>query len=153
MMNKQVLQNQTQQNEYGFNYVTALAPDKLGKNFGAECYPYAGGCKQFNINSKVIDDYPRVVAPGASGWTRGGERIQTQLIGGAFKARGDGVLNNPDSLSNAWMPAGAYKQKCSRNLTEVTFDTWACMGAPLVYETSDQIPQETRSGLQYITKC
>ena len=143
---------QTQQSEYAYNYTTALVPDKLGKQFGTMCAPYSGGCKQFNVNSKVIDDYERVIA-GPAGWGRTGERIQTQLMGGAFKARGEGILRNPDALSEAWAPTGGYTQRCSKPLAEVTFDTWQCMGAPLAYETKDQIPQDTRQGMQYITKC
>ena len=148
----QILRSQAAQSEYEFKYRTDLAPNKLGKQFARECAPYLGGCKQFNVNSNVVDDYARVI-PGPAGWGRTGERIQTQLMGGPFKARGEGILANPDALSEAWTPSGGYKQHCAKPLSETTFDTWQCMGAPLAYETKDHIPKDTRQGMQYITKC
>ena len=150
MNTNQVVKTQAEKSQYQFNYVTGLVPDKLGKEFASACAPYSGGCKQFNVNSRVIDDYSKVIP---AGWGRDGERIQTQLMGGAFKARGEGILRNPDALSEAWTPAGGYQKHCGKNLSETTFDTWQCIGAPLAYETNDQIPQDTRQGLQYITKC
>lgn len=150
MNSNQVLRTQAEQSQYQFDYVTGLVPNKLGKKFANDCAPYAGGCKQFNVNAQVVDDYSRVVPLGLG---REGERPKTELIGGPFKARGEGILKNPDALSEAWAPSGGYKQHCAKPLSETTFDTWSCIGAPLAYESKDQIPQDTRQGMQYITKC
>lgn len=140
------------QSEFEYNYRTAFPPNKLGKQFGKECTPYLGGCKQFRVDASVIDDYEKVI-PGTKGWARTGERPQTELVGGAFKARGEGILRNPDALSAAWTPVDGYRHHCNKPLSEVTYDTWQCMGASLAYEGKELIPRDTRQGLQYITKC
>ena len=140
------------QSEFEYQYRTAFPPDKLGKQFAKECTPYLGGCKQFQVTSSVVEDYEKVI-PGVKGWGRVGDRSNTELFGGPFKARGEGVLMNPDALSNAWTPVGGYRHHCNKPLSEVTYDTWACLGAPLAYETKEHIPKDTRQGLQYITKC
>lgn len=145
-------QAHARQSEYEFGYRTAFPPNKLGKSFSQACTPYLGGCKQFRMNAQVVEDYDRVI-PGPKGWSRGGDRVSTQVFGGPFKARGEGVLRNPDGLSAAWTPDGGYKHHCNKPLSEVTYDTWQCIGAPLAYETSAVIPQDTRQGMMYITKC
>ena len=140
------------QSEYEFGYRTAFPPDKLGKMFGKECSPYLGGCKQFNVNAMVIDDYDKVI-PGPKGWGRGMGRTNNEVFGGPFKARGEGILTNPDALSEAWTPTHGYTKHCNKPLSETTWDTWNCIGAGLAYETADHIPKDTRQGLQYITMC
>lgn len=140
------------QSEFEYQYRTAYPPDKLGKQFAKECTPYLGGCKQFQMTASVVDDYEKVI-PGAKGWGRIGDRTNTELFGGPFKARGEGILTNPDALSNAWTPVGGSRHHCNKPLSEVTYDTWSCLGAPLAYETKEHIPKDTRQGLQYITKC
>jgi len=141
-----------QQSGYEFQYRTAMPPNKLGRSFAAECTPYLGGCKQFNVNSSVIDDYAKII-PGKAGWSRDGRSASTELLGGPFKARGDGALNNPDALSAAWTPSGGYKAHCNKRLSEMSYDTWSCIGAPLAIEPKEIIGADTRQGLQYITKC
>ena len=147
------IMSQTQASEYEYCYRTAFPPNKLGKQFYKECSPYLGGCKQFRVDAYVVEDYDKVI-PGAKGWGRTGDRINTPLFGGAFKARGEGILANPDALSAAWTPVNAYKQHCNKTLSEVTYDSWQCMGAPVAVEPNDLYkPKDTRQGLQYITKC
>lgn len=149
---QQYLLAHAKQSEYEFGYRTAFPPDKLGKQFAKECTPYLGGCKQFNVNALVIDDYDKII-PGQNGWGRTGGRNNSEIFGGPFKARGDGVLANPDALTEAWTPSGGYRHHCNKPLAEVTWDTWSCIGAELAYETKNHIPVDTRQGLQYITMC
>lgn len=138
------------QGEYGYRYRTDLAPNKLDKHFAKHCAPVAGGCKQFNVNSAVVDDYASIVV-GVEG--RVGKSTSTELFGGAFKARGDGALQNPNALSEAWMPSGGYHGACNKKVSERTFDRWSCMGAPLTYEPEWWNGSDTRQSIQYISKC
>jgi hypothetical protein len=140
------------QSQYEFEYRTALPPNKLGKSFASECTPYLGGCKQFSVNAAVVDDYEKVI-PGTQGWGREGSRPVTELVGGPFKARGDGALQNPDILSEAWTPSTGFVPHCNKPLSEVTFDRWPCIKAPLAYEPNWFGGAHTRQGVQFITKC
>ena len=142
---------QARQSTFEFGYRTGMVPDKLGKSFAPACAPYPAGCRQFHVNRKVVDDYTKVV-PGARGWGRE-KSSSTELIGGPFKARGEGALQNPDALSEAWTPSGGFEPVCNRKIAERQWDTWSCVNAPMAYEGKDWGGADTRQGVQFITKC
>lgn len=147
----QFIAEQHRQSTFEFGYRTDMPPDKLGKNFAPACSPYPAGCVQQHVNSKVVDDYPKVI-PGVMGWARE-KSSSTELLAGPFKARGEGILNNPDALSEAWTPSGGYAPICNRKIAERTWDTLSCVNAPLVAEGEGWGGVDTRMGLQFITKC
>jgi hypothetical protein len=145
---------QARQSQFAYNYHTAFAPNKLETNpFAASCTTYTGGCKQFNVTGATVDTYSKKIIPGVAGWTRTQPSASTQLIGGPFKARGDGALMNPDSVTEAWTPSGGSRHHCNKHLSEVTYDTWACINAPLAVEEGVRGGVSTRQGLQYISGC
>ena len=105
------------------------------------------------MNTAATKNYDNVI-PGPLGWTRTHSK-STPLFGGAFKARGDGALANPDMLSQAWTPSGSYAKHCNKRLSEVMYDTWACQTAPNAPEVEFH-PRggiSARMGLQYIGGC
>lgn len=137
------------QSQYAYKYHTALVPDKLGKDFAPHCTPYLGSeCKQFNTNGAVIDQYNAMIAKPARA-----RSTATEIYGGPFKARGDGALKTPDVLSEMWTPARGYEQHCNKPLSEITYDTWACIEAPLANEVDVRGGVSTRLGVQYIANC
>jgi hypothetical protein len=139
---------------FPYYYYTALVPNKLEDQFPGTCPAFAGGCKQFNVNARSVVDYDRVI-PGSTGWTRIGPSRSTELFGGPFKARGDGALMNPDALSTAWTPDSGYTPRCTKRLSEVTYDTWACQTAKNASEDVFDLRGgvDTRQSLQYIGPC
>lgn len=147
---------QEQDMGFEYRYHTALIPDKLDRtNIGKECVlPLAGPCKQFAVSGKTVDDYERVI-PGLRGFTRNGVRsTSTELVGGPFKARGDGALQHPDVLSDLMTPSGGWRPKCAKRLSEAAYDSpWTCMGAPLAWEGKNWGGVDSRQGLQYIQNC
>lgn len=147
----QFVKEQARQSMFEFAYRTDMPPDKLGKTFAQACAPYPAGCVQQHVNSKVVDDYEKVV-PGVSGWARE-KSASTELLAGPFKARGEGILRNPDALSEAWTPSGGYAPICNRKIAERHWDTWSCINAPLAWEPKGWGGVDTRQGLQFITKC
>jgi len=68
-------------------------------------------------------------------------------------ARGEGILKNPDALSEAWTPTGGFAPICNRKIAERMWDTWACINAPLVAEGAGWGGVDTRQGVQFIAKC
>jgi len=124
------LQLKTQELQFPFSYYTAFAPNKLERNpFHTACTKFSGGCKQFNVNGSNVDKYNQRIVPGAAGGTRNFRSASTQIMGGPFKARGDGALMNPDALSQAWMPSGGFAPTFAKPLSEETYDTFACIEA------------------------
>lgn len=149
----QFIAAQEMMSSFPYRYYTDLVPNKLEtERFPNGCPAFPGGCKQFAVNARAVNDYPKVAIPS---WTRDQPSASTELYGGPFKARGDGVMQNPDSLSNAWTPSTTYNTRCAKRLSEVTYDTWTCLDAPL--SSDDAFPQRggisTRMGLQYIGGC
>jgi hypothetical protein len=144
-----------QQSTFQFKYHTDHVPNRLEKDvFPGTCPAFPGGCRQFHVNSKAVNQYDAVI-PGKPGWTRNYPSTSTELFGGAFRARGDGALLNPDALSKAWTPENGYTKHCNRRLSEVTYDTWSCVDvtneSEAVFDLRGGIG--TRMGLQYLTKC
>ena len=145
---------QAKQSEYAFRYHTDIIPNRLETEpFSTSCTAYTGGCKQFHVTGASVDNYNARIIPGVAGWTRTQPSASTQLIGGPFKARGDGALNNPNALSEAWAPSGGYKHHCNKPLAEVTYDTWSCIAAPNAVEEDVRGGVSTRQGLQYLSSC
>lgn len=140
---------------YPFQYYTDHIPNRLEKDtFPGTCPAFPGGCKQFHVNAKSVNAYDQVI-PGRAGWTRNYPSVSTELFGGAFKARGDGALTNPDALSRAWAPENGYTKHCNRRLSEVTYNTWACIEATNQSEAVFDFRggMATRMGPQFISGC
>lgn len=145
------IETQNANAQKSFQYRTGLPPVDLDRNgFAGKCSPYAAGCKGFNITASVV---------GTSNQLRATETraksSNTELVGGPFKARGDGALYNPDALSNALTPNGCFRKKCAKRLSEVTYDTWACIDIQnqAEVEIDKRGGIDTRSGLQYMSNC
>jgi hypothetical protein len=142
----------TKASEYEWKYRTNFVPDQLNANFWQQCSPFPGGCKQFAVNKNVVDNFDKNIVYTSRSQTR--QRMpSTELVGGVFKARGDGPLSKTDTLSMLWMPPNGYSPHCAHPVTETTFDSWQCMAAPLAVEPASIIGSDTRQGTQYITKC
>lgn len=140
---------------FPYYYYTDHVPNRLEKQFPGSCPAFAGGCKQFNVNGASVNTYNDKIIPGKNGWTRVQPSASTQIFGGPFKARGDGALTNPDSLSRVWTPQGGYAKHCSKRLSEVTYDTWLCHSAPNQSEDVFDLRGgvSARQGLQFISGC
>lgn len=138
-------------------YYMAYPPRELEQpgQVAKKCAPFAGGCKQFTVSGATVNDYNSKIIPGIKGWTRNERSASTQLIGGADKSagRGEGILAYPDVLSGLLTPAQGYRHHCARPLTETTFDTFACIEAPMAVENFVRGGISTRQGLQYISSC
>lgn len=140
---------------FPFQYYTDLVPNRLEKQFPGTCPAFPGGCRQFRVNASAIGKYNDII-PGVKGWTRVQPSASTQLFGGPFKARGEGILQNPDMLSSAWTPRGGYTKHCNKRLSEVTYQhNWVCHSAPNqaeeVFDKRGGI--SSRQGIQYISGC
>ena len=110
-----------------FQYFTAFPPVIGVKQFPRKCTPYAGGCKQGNVTGESIDALNYAAA------TRPNPRPNTELFGVApFRGRGDGILRNPDVYSN--LISSGFNPHCAKSLSEVDYDRFECMGAPMVVE-------------------
>jgi hypothetical protein len=143
-----------QQSAFPYKYHTAFAPTEFETApFVKKCAPFAGGCKQFNVTASAVDAYNSKILAGTPGFTRTHRSASTQLIGGPFKARGDGPLMYPNTLSELLTPAEAYRPRCVKRLSEVNYETWQCINAPLAVEVGVRGGVSTRQGLQYITQC
>lgn len=155
MYDTQYLNMLDSQLQFPGRYYMDYAPNKLETMpFSAACSAYAGGCRQFNVNSTAVNKYERVI-PGKEGWTRNYRSASTEIVGGPFKARGDGPLMYTDALSQLWTPAGGYAPHCAKRLSEVTYDRFACVNAANnsedVFDLRGGI--NTRQGVQYTERC
>lgn len=137
-----------------FDYYTGYAPS--GSNFET-CTVFPGGCMGYNMPGKAVDAYNSSILYGKPGFTRVAPSASTELFGGPFKARGEGILKNPDGLSAAWTPKGGYEKHCAKRLSEISYIPFSmeCQGVP---NSSDDAFDKrggvsTRMGVQYISSC
>lgn len=142
------------QSAFPYQYYTAYAPREFEYTpFAKKCAPFAGGCRQFKVSGATVDAFNSKILSGTAGFTRTHRSASTQIIGGPFKARGDGPLMFPNTLSELLTPAEAYRPRCVKKLSETQYDTFQCINAPLAVEAGVRGGVGTRQGLQYITQC
>lgn len=116
-----------------FEYYTAFPPALPVKTFPRACTSYAGGCKQKYVTGEIIEESNRLYAPPP---TRPNPRPNTELFGTApFKARGDGLLRHTDVYSS--LVSSGFNPHCSKTLSEVDYDRFECINAPLQVENEE----------------
>jgi hypothetical protein len=135
------------QSKFPFEYHTALVPNEISKEFSRKCTSVPGNCKQFHVTGQTVDSYNTKIIATA---TRPQPRPQTEVFGLPFKARGDGILRDTDTLSK--LQYSGFNPTCVKPLSEVDFDRWECIGAKLEVEDPHRGPRggmSTRTGAQY----
>jgi hypothetical protein len=131
-------------------YHMAYPPVMPYSKVGTTCAPYVGGCKQKHVTSDVIDTYNSISVPVS---TRPNEKPSTELFSPApYKARGDGVLLHPEMVHK--LQTSGFNPKCNKTLSEVNYDRFHCINAPLVVEDEEQFGnprggEHTRVGPRY----
>ena len=113
-----------------FEYHTAYPPSLPVAKYGEVCTPYAGGCRQGRVTAEVVDSFNSLYVGTA---TRPNARPNTELFGTApYKARGEGILRAPDVHSQ--LTSSGFNPHCAKHLSEVDWDRYECINAPLVVE-------------------
>ena len=130
-------------------YHMAFPPSLPYSKVGSVCGPYVGGCKQKHVTSDVIDTYNSLSVPVS---TRPNEKPSTELFGMPFKARGDGPLLHPEVIAKLQM--SGFNPKCNKSLSEVNYDRFDCINAPMAVEDEQQFGnprggEHTRVGPSY----
>jgi hypothetical protein len=130
------------------NYMMAFPPTLKPNVIGTKCAPFIGGCKQKHVVADVIDQSNSMYVPVN---TRPNEKPWTEIYSIPFKARGEGLLNHPDTLSK--LQTSGFTQKCSSTLSEVNYDRFQCINAPLAVENEKEFGARggahTRVGPRY----
>jgi hypothetical protein len=130
-------------------YYMAYPPELPYSKVGSVCGPYVGGCKQKHVTSDVIDTFNSLSVPIS---TRPNEKPSTELFGLPYKAQGDGVLLHPEMIHKLQM--SGFNPKCNKSLSEVNYDRFDCINAPLAVEDEGQFGnprggEHTRVGPRY----
>lgn len=136
-----------------FEYYTGFAPSGYKTD---TCLAFPGGCRSYNLAGKAVDAYNGII-PGTVGFTRVIPSASTELFGGPFKARGEGILKNPDMLSAAWTPQGGFEKHCAKRLSEVSYVPYSMQCQTLPNQSEEAFDKRggisTRMGIQYISSC
>ena len=136
------------QSRFPFEYHTSLVPNDIAAaNFSKKCTSVPGTCKQVRVSDRTVDAYNKNMI---SKSTRPQPRPQTELFGLPFKARGDGVMKNPDVQSK--LQYSGFNPTCAKPLAEVDYDRWECIGAKPDVEAPERGPRggiSSRLGAQY----
>ena len=108
----------------------------------------------FNLAEPIpVDAYNKVAPVSQDAATR--KRLpNTELFGGAFRGQdgGDGLFSNPDTWSDLWAPPDDLKG-CDKHLSEVNFNRFDHVDAPMAWEGSWWGGIDTRQGEQRFSKC
>lgn len=135
---------QAKQSAFPGDYHLGMPPHEL---FRPSCTAFSGGCRSFPT-AESGRTFPS--------WTRPNERPETELFGVApLKARGDGTRTKEGvDVSSTLRWGEAFRvESCSRRLTELDYDRWECIGAPLQVEKGVRGGMPTRMGMQYFSPC
>ena len=125
-------QSRNQQKQYA--YVTAFPPSLPPSAFPAACSSAVGNCSQKHPGNEAVDVLSSFMVPPA---TRPNPKPQTELVGGPFKARGDGLLKHTDTYNR--LVGNTYNPRCgSKRFSERDPDRWQCISAPLATEDPRQ---------------
>jgi hypothetical protein len=124
---------QAKLSQFPGDYYMGFAPTLPPNDFPKHCTPYSAGCKQQHVTGDTIDTDTSLTV---SKWNRvpnSRATVRTQLFGTApYRALGDGMLNHPDTYSALW--TSGFNPHCARPLTEIDFDRFECINAPLAVE-------------------